>query len=186
MASRRIALASVAFVLGFSTVFIALGATASLIGQSLARYFDVLSIIAGVLILLMGLHFLGVFKFALLYREARVTVERKPAGMVGAYIMGLAFAFGWTPCVGPILAAILFMAAAKESAGQGALLLGLYALGHRDPFCRGRAVCQPIHPVFDPNQETYGCDRKSHGRTSRHHRDPVHDRSDVADRAMDA
>jgi cytochrome c-type biogenesis protein len=134
VASRRIALASVAFVLGFSTVFVALGATASLIGQSVARYFDILAIVAGVLILLMGLHFLGVFRFALLYREARVQVERKPAGMVGAYIMGLAFAFGWTPCVGPILAAILFMAAAKESAGQGALLLGLYALGIGIPF----------------------------------------------------
>ena len=134
VASRRIALASIAFVLGFTTVFVSLGATASLIGQSVARYFDVLAIIAGVLILLMGLHFLGVFRFALLYREARVQVERKPAGMVGAYVMGLAFAFGWTPCVGPILAAILFMAAAKESAGQGALLLGLYALGIGIPF----------------------------------------------------
>lgn len=133
-ASRRIALASVAFVLGFTTVFVALGATASLIGQSLARYFDILAVVAGILILLMGLHFLGVFRIALLYREARVTVQRKPAGVVGSYVMGLAFAFGWTPCVGPILAAILFMAGAQETVGQGALLLGLYALGIGIPF----------------------------------------------------
>jgi cytochrome c-type biogenesis protein len=133
-ASRRVAIASIAFVLGFTTVFVALGATASVIGQSLARYFDTLAIIAGILILLMGLHFLGVFRFALLYREARVQVDRKPAGVVGAYVMGLAFAFGWTPCVGPILAAILFIAAAKETAAQGAMLLGLYALGIGIPF----------------------------------------------------
>ncbi len=131
---RRIFLTSVAFVAGFTTVFVALGATASLIGKTLAQYFDVLSIVAGVLIVIMGLHFLGVFRLALLYREARVHVEKKPAGMFGAYIMGLAFAFGWTPCVGPVLAAILFVAGTEDTALRGATLLALYSLGIGIPF----------------------------------------------------
>ncbi|MCB1423895.1 MAG: cytochrome c biogenesis protein CcdA, partial [Nitratireductor sp.] len=91
---RRIVLASLFFVLGFTTVFVALGATASVIGQTIAQYFGVLSVIAGVLIIIMGLHFLGVFRISMLYREARVNVASKPAGFLGSYIMGLAFAFG--------------------------------------------------------------------------------------------
>jgi len=122
------------FVAGFTTVFVALGATASIIGQSLARYYDILGTIAGVLIIIMGLHFLGVFRIALLYREARVDVQRKPAGLFGAYVMGLAFAFGWTPCVGPVLAAILFIAGAEGTALQGAGLLATYSLGIGIPF----------------------------------------------------
>ena len=133
-AQRRIFLSALFFVLGFATVFIMLGATASVVGKTLAQYFDILAIIAGALILIMGLHFLGVFRIALLYREARVNVDKKPAGAVGAYLMGLAFAFGWTPCVGPILAAILFVAAGRESAGEGALLLAVYAAGIGIPF----------------------------------------------------
>jgi cytochrome c-type biogenesis protein len=86
---RRLTLTAAAFVLGFSTVFIALGATASLLGQTIAQWFDVLSVIAGAVIALMGLHFLGVLRIGLLYREARVEVERKPAGLPGAYVMGL-------------------------------------------------------------------------------------------------
>ena len=85
---RRVILAAVAFVLGFTTVFVGLGATASVIGRTIAQYFDTLSVIAGIVIILMGLHFLGVFRIALLYREARVQVDRKPAGLAGAYIMG--------------------------------------------------------------------------------------------------
>lgn len=133
-AQRRIVVAAFFFVLGFATVFILLGATASAVGQTLARYFDILAIIAGAAIFLMGLHFLGVFRIALLYREARVNVDKKSAGAIGAYLMGLAFAFGWTPCVGPILAAILFIAAGRESAGEGAGLLAVYAAGIGIPF----------------------------------------------------
>ena len=133
-ATRRLVFTAIAFVLGFTTVFIALGTTASIIGQSVARYFDTLSIIAGAVILVMGLHFLGVFRIALLYRDTRVQVSRRPAGVVGAYVMGLAFAFGWTPCVGPVLAAILFVAGAEATAGRGALLLAVYSLGIGLPF----------------------------------------------------
>ncbi|MEP4257641.1 MAG: cytochrome c biogenesis protein CcdA [Nitratireductor sp.] len=133
-ARPRVVAAALAFVLGFTTVFVALGATASVIGNTIAQYFDILSVIAGVIIIVMGLHFLGVFRIALLYREARVQVDRKPAGIVGAYIMGLAFAFGWTPCVGPVLAAILFVAGSEGTAARGALLLAVYSVGIGIPF----------------------------------------------------
>jgi cytochrome c-type biogenesis protein len=132
--TRQLILAAVGFVLGFTTVFVALGTTASIVGQSIARYFDTLSIIAGAIIIVMGLHFLGVFRIALFYREARVQVNRRPAGLAGAYVMGLAFAFGWTPCVGPVLAAILFVAGAEATATRGALLLAIYSLGIGLPF----------------------------------------------------
>ena len=131
---RRILLSAVFFVLGFSVVFVSLGATASFIGQTIAEYFDILSKIAGVLIIIMGLHFIGVFKIGLLYREARIDVRNKPAGYLGAFVMGLAFAFGWTPCVGPVLAAILFMAGAEDTAMKGATLLASYSLGIGIPF----------------------------------------------------
>lgn len=131
---RKIVLSAVAFVLGFSTVFVALGATASTVGKWIAQYFNVLSVVAGIVILVMGLHFLGVFRIGLLFREARVQVARKPAGALGAYVMGLAFAFGWTPCVGPVLAAILFVAGAEGSAMRGAALLAAYSLGIGLPF----------------------------------------------------
>ncbi|WP_428645979.1 cytochrome c biogenesis CcdA family protein [Roseibium sp.] len=133
-ATQRVFLSAVVFVLGFSTVFVLLGATASLLGQFVRAYLDYLGYLAGAVIILMGLHFLGVFRIGLLYREARVHVDKKPAGPLGAYLIGLAFGFGWTPCVGPILAAILFVAGAKETVGEGALLLSAYALGLGVPF----------------------------------------------------
>jgi cytochrome c-type biogenesis protein len=133
-ASRRVILSAVVFVLGFATVFVALGATASVVGQTVARYFDVLSIVAGAIIAILGLHFLGVFRIAPLFRDMRFTVERRPAGPLGAYVIGLAFAFGWTPCVGPVLAAILFVAGSTDTALRGAALLAVYALGIGLPF----------------------------------------------------
>ena len=130
----RVVLPAILFVLGFTTVFVALGATASVFGRTIAQYFDLLSIVAGAIIIIMGLHFLGVFRIALLYREARVQVARKPAGLVGAYVIGLAFAFGWTPCAGPVLAAILFVAGSEGLASHGAMLLAAYSLGIGVPF----------------------------------------------------
>lgn len=131
---RRVVLAAIAFVLGFSVVFVALGATASVIGQSIARYYDILTYVAGAIIIVMGLHFLGVFRIGLLFREARIHVESKPAGLIGAFLMGLAFAFGWTPCVGPVLASILFVAGSSNTIWHGAGLLAVYALGIGLPF----------------------------------------------------
>lgn len=132
--AKRVIISSIIFVLGFSTVFVALGATASIIGQTLAQYFSILSKIAGLLIIVMGLHFLGIFKIGLLYREARVDVAKKPAGYLGSYVMGLAFAFGWTPCVGPVLATILFVAGSEDTVIRGAGLLAVYSFGIGLPF----------------------------------------------------
>lgn len=137
-------MAAFAFVLGFSTVFVTLGASASVIGQFVSSHIQELGYIAGAAIILMGLHFLGVFRIPFLYREARFHVERKPTGLIGAYVIGLAFAFGWTPCVGPILATILFVAGAEDTVFQGALLLGSYSLGIGVPFLVAAVFAGPF------------------------------------------
>jgi cytochrome c-type biogenesis protein len=126
--------ASFAFVLGFSTVFVALGAGASTIGGLLRVYQQELALVAGVLIIAMGLNFLGVIRIPLLSREARFQPGGKPASMVAAYVMGLAFAFGWTPCIGPVLGPILTLAGGRETVGEGALLLAAYSFGLGIPF----------------------------------------------------
>ena len=136
--------AALAFVLGFSTVFVLLGATASALGKAVTQHLDILATLAGIMIMIMGLHFLGLFKIGLLYREARIHVERKPAGLVGAYFIGLAFAFGWTPCIGPVLAAILFVAGAEETVGRGAILLAGYSLGIGVPFLAAALFAGPF------------------------------------------
>jgi cytochrome c-type biogenesis protein len=143
-ATKRVVLASIVFVLGFATVFVMFGATASFLGQFVTDYFEILSWVAGALIILLGLHFLGVFRIAMLYREARFHIEKKPAGLVGAYVIGLAFAFGWTPCVGPVLAAILMIAGAEESTVQGAGLLAAYAGGIGIPFIAAAFFAPPF------------------------------------------
>jgi len=122
------------FTLGFATVFVALGAGASSIGLLLRQHLDVLSKIGGLIIVIMGLNFLGVFRIGLFAREARFQGNGKPATLTGAYIMGLAFAFGWTPCIGPVLGAILGIAASRETVGAGAGLLAVYSLGLAIPF----------------------------------------------------
>jgi cytochrome c biogenesis protein CcdA len=127
-------LAAFCFTLGFATVFVALGAGASTIGMVLRRHLDILAQIGGVIIILMGLHFLGLLRIGLFAREARFQGGGKPATASGAYIMGLAFAFGWTPCIGPVLGAILGVAAARETVGDGAVLLAVYSLGLAVPF----------------------------------------------------
>jgi cytochrome c-type biogenesis protein len=132
-ARRDILIASLLFVAGFATVFVALGATASVFGTLLRQWSHWLSILAGLGIIAMGAHFLGLFRLAFLYRESRLEIA-KPPGLWSAYLMGLAFAFGWTPCIGPILAAILTVAGAEDTAAQGALLLAAYAAGLGVPF----------------------------------------------------
>lgn len=143
-AGKRVFTAALVFVAGFATVFVGLGATSSVVGQFLAQYLDVLAKIAGVMIIVLGLHFLGVFRFALLMREARFHIESRPAGLFGAYVIGLAFAFGWTPCVGPVLAAILFVAGSSESVFYGASLLGAYAAGLGVPFLIAALAAGPF------------------------------------------
>jgi len=143
-ARQGIVLAALAFALGFGSVFVGIGATASTIGQAVSAYFDVLRWIAGGVILVLGLHFLGVLRIPLLYRSAQMQVQKSPATLLGAYLVGLAFAFGWTPCVGPVLAAILFTAGAQQTAGEGALLLGAYAVGIGIPFVAAAAFAGPF------------------------------------------
>ena len=135
--------AAVLFVLGFSTVFVALGASASVIGSLIRAYSGPLAIVAGVVIIAMGLHFLGVTQIAILHRHKRLEVA-KPVGLWGAYVMGLAFAFGWTPCIGPILAAILAVAASEQTVTKGAGLLALYSLGLGIPFIVAAFAVEPF------------------------------------------
>lgn len=147
-ASRRaVMISALLFVLGFSTVFVALGASASLVGGLIRAYAAQLSIIAGVVIILMGLHFLGLTRIGLLMREGRLTMP-KPVGLWGAYVMGLAFAFGWTPCIGPILAAILSVAAAEATVTKGALLLAVYSAGLGIPFLIAAFMVERFSALF--------------------------------------
>lgn len=139
--------AAALFVLGFGTVFIALGATASVVGQAVARWSGELALVAGVLIMLLGLHFLGLFRAAPLLRDLRFDFGARPAGLLGAYVMGLAFAFGWTPCVGPVLAAILFVAGSEPTLGYGVTLLATYALGLGLPFLLAAALVHRFLPL---------------------------------------
>jgi cytochrome c-type biogenesis protein len=125
---------SFAFIIGFSLVFVALGASASVIGQFLMSRLTILGRVAGVIIVLFGLHTMGLLRIDWLYQEKRVQTNRRPAGFIGALLVGVAFAFGWTPCIGPILAGILAIAAAQETIGQGVRLLLAYSLGLAVPF----------------------------------------------------
>jgi cytochrome c-type biogenesis protein len=133
-ARRRVVLSSLAFILGFSIVFVSLGASASVIGQYMMARLDVLGKIAGAIIIIFGLHTMGVLRIEWLYQEKRVQTSKRPAGFFGATLVGIAFAFGWTPCIGPILAGILAIAATQDTVGNGIRLLSAYSLGLAVPF----------------------------------------------------
>ena len=143
LVKRHAVVAAVLFVLGFSTVFVALGAGASVIGALLRSYANGLAVVAGIAIIIMGLHFLGLTPIALLAREKRLEMA-KPIGLFGAYAMGLAFAFGWTPCIGPILAAILAVAASEATVVKGAGLLAVYSAGLGIPFLLAAVLVEPF------------------------------------------
>jgi cytochrome c-type biogenesis protein len=125
---------SLAFVIGFSLVFVALGASATAIGKFLFARLPLFSKIAGAVLIVFGLHTMGVFRLAFLETEKRVHSQRKPAGPLGAVLVGIAFAFGWTPCIGPILGGILAIAGSKNSVTEGVTLLAVYSLGLGIPF----------------------------------------------------
>jgi len=127
--TRQQASAAFAFILGFGVVFVTLGATASALGRILLRWQEEIAIGAGIVIILMGLHFLGLLRISFLLREVRFQPRHINPGMLGAFVMGLAFAFGWTPCIGPVLAPVLALAASKATIWQGAGLLAVYSLG---------------------------------------------------------
>src|SRR6201985_1983147 len=144
---RAVMISAVMFVVGFFTVFVALGASASLIGSLIRAWSAELSIVAGIVIIIMGLHFLGLTRIGLLMRGVRVSIP-KPVGLWGAYVMGLAFAFGWTPCIGPILAAILSIAAAEATVTQGAGLLAIYFAGLGIPFLIAAFMVEQFSALF--------------------------------------
>jgi len=141
---RTVFISSLTFVLGFSTVFVALGAGASAIGQFVRSYMDILSVVGGLIIIVMGLHFLGVFRIGLLHRQARMEVRNHKVGPAGSYLMGLAFGFGWTPCIGPVLSVILGVAGTRDTVGAGALLLAVYSLGLGIPFIAAGLFAGPF------------------------------------------
>src|ERR1700747_2631612 len=131
---RKVMLNSAAFIIGFSIVFITLGAISTEVGQMLARYKSLLAQVAGVVIILFGLHLTGIFKIKALYTDARLHSVKGGSTPWGAFVIGFAFAFGWTPCVGPILAVILGFAAAQDSVFKGIGLLAVYSFGLAGPF----------------------------------------------------
>ncbi|MGH6816758.1 MAG: cytochrome c biogenesis CcdA family protein [Hyphomicrobiaceae bacterium] len=141
---RRVVAGAVMFVLGFTTVFVGLGAGASAAGQFIQSYKAQLAIVAGIVIILFGLHFLGIFKILLLYRDTRYRPQLQGASYLGAYLIGLAFAFGWTPCIGPILAPVLTLAASEGTLGAGVRLLLAYSLGLGVPFVLAAVALRPF------------------------------------------
>jgi len=141
---RRVFYSAFAFVLGFSTIFISLGATATALSTLIAQHSLLLSQIAGTILVIFGLHYMGVFRIDFLNFEKRFHLENKPAGLIGSYILGLAFAFGWTPCVGPILASVLMVAASGDSTSYGILLLTVYAAGLGIPFLIAAFAVKPF------------------------------------------
>ncbi|AUQ54028.1 cytochrome c biogenesis CcdA family protein [Phaeobacter inhibens] len=133
-ARRKAIVAALFFIMGLSTVFLLLGFTASAFGAFVLQNQELFAQVSGVVVIVFGLHFLSVFRIPLLDREARMETDQSGGSAVGAYILGLAFAFGWTPCIGPQLGAILSLAATEASVARGTLLLGIYALGLGVPF----------------------------------------------------
>lgn len=146
---RRVLLNASGFVLGFSLIFVMLGASATALGQLLLTQLDVLSKFAGFIILIFGLHTMGVLRIKWLYMERRVQLSSKPLGLLGAVLVGMAFGFGWTPCIGPILASILAVAATQETMAQGISLLTVYSLGLGIPFLLAGLAINQFFAVFD-------------------------------------
>lgn len=143
-AQRRLVISAIAFALGVTTIFILLGLGATALGSAFARYKEPLSYIGAVILLAFGLHFLGIVKIPFLYREARLESSAAPSTLIGAYLMGLAFGFGWTPCVGPALASILMIASGMGDLWRGALLLAVYGLAMTTPFVIAALFARPF------------------------------------------
>jgi cytochrome c-type biogenesis protein len=131
---RKIMLSTLAFVLGFSIIFILLGASASYLGGMVGPHKDVIRILGGALIILFGLHLTGILRIPWLQYEKRVRLQQRPLHLLGVLLVGMAFGAGWTPCIGPILGSLLVLANDKETVGQGVRLLSIYSLGLSLPF----------------------------------------------------
>jgi cytochrome c-type biogenesis protein len=155
-AQKRIFVSAVFFALGVTTIFVLLGLGATALGQAFRSYREPLSYVSAAVLLVFGLHFLGVLRIPFLYREARVESTAKPSTIIGAYVMGLAFGFGWTPCVGPALAAILMVASMQESLLQGGLLLAVYGLSMTLPFVVAALFAKPFLKWMARNRRYFG------------------------------
>jgi cytochrome c-type biogenesis protein len=154
-ARRRVLAASIFFILGFSFVFICFGAAASLLGQYMLEHQRLLAKVAAVIVIVFGLHTMGVLRIGWLYSEKRVQVERKPTTLFGAFFVGLAFAFGWTPCIGPILGGILAIAGTQATVGQGVQLLAVYSAGLGLPFLLTALAINQFFTVFKRIRKHY-------------------------------
>ncbi len=131
---RTVLMNSIMFIIGFSITFILLGATATWIGQVFLRRRRLLGQLAGLILIVFGIHLMGIFKINFLYRDKRFHNVEKPRGLLGALVLGLAFAFGWTPCIGPILSGVLTIASTKQTVTEGMFLLAVYSAGLGIPF----------------------------------------------------
>ena len=155
-AQRRLVLGAIAFSLGVTTIFVLLGLGATAAGSAFSRWRTELSWVAAGILALFGLHFLGIIRIPFLYRQARIEASGNPATLAGAYVMGLAFGFGWTPCAGPALAAILFVASAQDSLWQGGALLLVYGLAMTFPFVLISFFARPFMSWVARNQRILG------------------------------
>ncbi|MGC9420612.1 MAG: cytochrome c biogenesis CcdA family protein, partial [Rhodovulum sp.] len=162
-ARRRALLPAVFFVLGLSTVFLLLGFTASAFGAFFLQNQEWFARIAGVMVIVFGLHFLGVFRIPILDREARMDAGDRGGSALGAYLLGLAFAFGWTPCIGPQLGAILSLAASEANVTRGTILLGVYAAGLGIPFILAALFIQRSMGVMNRLKRHMGVIEKAMG-----------------------
>lgn len=160
---RKSVFTSLFFILGFSVVFITFGATATAFGQVFRSALPILTPIAGLFIIAMGLHFLGVYRIGLLDRQLRHQGPGVASGPLGGFLLGLAFAVGWTPCIGPVLAAILSVAAAQDTAYEGAALLGVYSLGLGVPFLLAGVAIGPFLTFFSSFRKHLGTIEKVMG-----------------------
>ncbi|MGB0959825.1 MAG: cytochrome c biogenesis CcdA family protein [Halocynthiibacter sp.] len=143
-AQRRLVFSAIAFALGVTSIFVLLGLGATALGQGFRAYQTELSYVAALVLLVFGLHFLGIMRIPFLYREARIESKSEPSNIFGAYVMGLAFGFGWTPCVGPALAAILFVASGMGEVWRGGVLLLVYGLAMTFPFVIAALFSKPF------------------------------------------
>ena len=155
-AQRRLIVSAIFFALGVTTIFVLLGLGATALGQAFAQWKQPLSYVAAAVLFLFGLHFLGILKIPLLYREARMESKAEPTTIFGAYLMGLAFGFGWTPCVGPALAAILMVASGMGDLWRGGLLLLVYGVGMTAPFVVAALFAKPFLAWMQRNRKYLG------------------------------
>ena len=155
-AQRRLLISAIAFAAGVTSIFVMLGMGATALGSAFAQWKQPLSYVAAGILLVFGLHFLGILKIGLLYREARLESKAEPTTVAGAYVMGLAFGFGWTPCVGPALATILMVASGMGDISKGALLLLVYGVGMTAPFVIAALFAKPFLAWASRNRKYLG------------------------------